>query len=124
MACFIVPAAEAMVTTIVTQVVKKSEAKTCVETHEEPHLKLSRKLGWLNMMLWGGALLLAFEHIWHGEIVPWYPFFTKDPSQILHEMSTVGVAMAVTVTAVWAVMAAVTSAIEKRKADVPKEDPS
>ena len=31
----------------------------------------SRKLKWLNTMLWGGAALLAFEHVWHGEVVPY-----------------------------------------------------
>jgi hypothetical protein len=68
-----------------------------------------RRLGWLNKMLWGGSILLAFEHLWHGEIVPWPPFLTamKNPSDVapmLHEIATVGTAMAVTVTVIWAVM--------------------
>jgi len=33
-------------------------------------------LGWLTNMLWGGSLLLAFEHVWHGEETPWFPFLT------------------------------------------------
>ena len=60
-------------------------------------------------MLWGGALLLAIEHIWHGEVVPWPPFLTamQTPDEIpvmLGEMATIGVGMAVLVTAVWLVM--------------------
>jgi hypothetical protein len=68
-----------------------------------------RRLGWLNKMLWGGSMLLAFEHLWHGEIVPWPPFLTamKNPADVgpmLHEIATVGTAMAVMVTLVWALM--------------------
>jgi hypothetical protein len=63
-------------------------------------------------MLWGGSALLAFEHIWHGEIVPFFPFLTNavnpaDRLEMLHEIATSGVMMAVLVTAVWAVMVAV-----------------
>lgn len=63
--------------------------------------------------------MLAFEHVWHGEVVPWLPFLTvasnpADASVMLHEMSTVGVSMAILVTAVWAVMVLVTNAMEKR----------
>ena len=50
-------------------------------------------------MLWGGAALLAFEHVWHGEVVPYFPFLTAatdpaDRAQMLREMATVGVTMA------------------------------
>lgn len=70
-------------------------------------------------MLWGGSALLAFEHIWHGEVTPWFPFLTaagnpEDAMAMLHEMATTGVAMAVLVTAVWAGMVAVSNVIEKR----------
>ena len=69
-------------------------------------------------MLWGGSALLAFEHVWHGEVVPFFPFLTaaKDPeafSEMLHEMSTVGVSMAVVVTLVWGAMVGVSTALEK-----------
>ena len=65
-------------------------------------------------MLWGGSALLAFEHIWHGEVTPWFPFLTaagnpEDAMAMLHEMATTGVAMAVLVTAVWAGMVAAVS---------------
>lgn len=109
MACFLVPTAEAIVVTAVTAKTPADEAKS-IEQAEG--ISWSRKLGWLKNMLWGGALLLLLEHIWHGEVVPWPPFLTAmanpaDTAEMLHEMATVGVGMAVLVTAVWAVMVAV-----------------
>ncbi len=134
MACFLVPAAEAIVTTIATKVVKKKEKEPKEITvrldgeHTETVKKLpfSSKMKWLNNLLWGGSGLLAFEHLWHGEITPWFPFLTAagDPestSEMFHEMSTVGVTMAVFVTVIWGGMVAVTSLIEK-KAGEPKQD--
>lgn len=133
MACFLVPAAEAVVTTIVTKVVKKNEHKVEAESAsheihtEAPRIKLSEKLSWLNIMLWGGSVLLLLEHIWHGEVVPWFPFLTamNDPeetSQMLHEMFTVGVGMAVLVTAVWVGMCMVSNAILKRRPEPEKTE--
>ena len=107
MACFLVPVAEAAVVTAAAQVVKmKEKKKGTAHTAEETAIPFSRKLQWLCNLLWGGALLLAFEHLWHGEVVPWFPFLTaaSDPAEtavMLSEMSTVGVTMAVLVTAVW-----------------------
>ena len=87
--------------------------------NQVPKVHLSEKLGWLNKMLWGGRALLAFEHIWHGEIVPWFPFLTaasnpEDTAEMLHEMSTVGVTMAILVTVIWGVMVGVSALIENR----------
>ena len=110
MACFAVPAAEAVVTTIVKKNAdKKAEVKN-------PFLK---KINWLNNMLWGGSALLAFEHVWHGEIMPWFPFLTNAQTpvsamQMLREMATSGVAMAVLTTAVWAGIVAFSCKIEKQ----------
>lgn len=127
MACFLVPAAEAVVTTVIKGVVKHSEKEkalkapeSALKAQEEGKIPFSRKLSWLNNMLWGGAVLLMFEHLWHGEIVPWFPFLTaasnpSDAAAMLHEMSSVGVAMALTVTAVWCCMLIAASIIEKRK---------
>lgn len=129
MGCFLVPGAEAIVTTIATHVVKKSEAKKVPERYEVCNhegkiqqvekISLSKKLGWLNKMLIGGSGLLMFEHVWHGEVVPFFPFLTaaNDPAEfsaLLAEMSTAGVTMAVLVTCVWGVMVAGSSIIEKR----------
>lgn len=122
MACFIVPAVEAAVTTVVTKTVEKKEAENKVEVSTG----FSRKLKWLNNMLWGGSALLMFEHVWHGEITPWFPFLTNAidsvaRSEMLHEMATSGVAMTAAVTAVWAGMVAVSTAIEKRTVEAEQE---
>mgnify|MGYP005768355951 CR=1 FL=1 len=66
MACFVVPAAEAVVTTIV----KKNADKKADSKKTEIRNPFLRRMNWLNNMLWGGSALLAFEHVWHGEVVP------------------------------------------------------
>ena len=109
MACFLVPTGEAIVTTIIQKVTEKKEKKSEAAKPPTSGLTWSRKLGWLNKLLWGGSLLLALEHIWHGEVVPWPPFLTamKNPSDIapmLHEIATVGVTMAVCVTIFWVIL--------------------
>jgi len=130
MACFLVSAAEAAIVTVATQFVLAHENKLlpkyrreAEETSEQHTAKIpfSRKLRWLSNLLWGGSLLLAFEHVWHGEIVPWAPFLTAaatpaETTVMLHEMSTVGVGMAVLVTAVWGAMVLVSSSLEKKSA--------
>jgi len=109
MACFLVPAGEAIVTSVVQKVVENREKKVGGERTKKPGLSWSQRLSWLNKLLWGGTILLALEHIWHGEVVPWPPFLTAmgNPAAVapmLHEMATVGVAMAVFVTVVWAII--------------------
>lgn len=112
MACFIVPAAEAAVVTVLA---KRAEIRETGKREKELENKYgakrritAEKLGLLSRLLWGGSVLLAFEHLWHGELVPYFPFLTamyhaKDAVVMLKEMGTVGVAMALCVTAAWAV---------------------
>ena len=128
MACFLVPATEAVVVTVATQILIAHEAKVLPKfkreanassTSAEEKVPFSKKLRWLSNLLWGGSFLLAFEHVWHGEVVPWFPFLTAasnpaDASVMLHEMSTVGVTMAVLVTAVWVGMVLVSNSMAKR----------
>lgn len=119
MACFLVPAAEAIITTAASKVMEKKEPAT-----SEMKIAFSRKLKWLSNLLWGGSALLAFEHVWHGEVTPWFPFLTAagnpaDAMEMLHEMATAGVSMALLVTAVWGVMVAVTGAMEKKAKELP-----
>ena len=126
MACFIVPAAEAIVTTIAAKVIEKKElssasaAQACEETAvSAPKTSFARKLKWLRNLLWGGCALLAFEHVWHGEVVPWFPFLTAmsnpgDATEMFHEMATVGVAMAGLITVVWIGMCIAADKIVKR----------
>lgn len=136
MACFLVPAAEAVVTTIATKKLKKNEKEETVQVtlsdgSQEERVKTpySVKLGWLNKMLWGGSALLALEHVWHGEIIPTFPFLTAvktgEVQGMLAEMGTVGVAMAVLVTAIWGGMVALSSRKEKEILDsstMPQEE--
>jgi hypothetical protein len=109
MACFLAPVAEAIATTVVQKVVEKRGKKTGDGKSETIGLTWGKRLGWLNKMLWGGSILLAFEHLWHGEIVPWPPFLTAmnnpaDVAPMLHEIATIGTAMAVAITVVWGIM--------------------
>ena len=126
MACFTVPAVEAIVVTVVKKVIEKKEKQpeevsVVLDGTPETAYKIpfSRKLKWLTNLLWGGSALLAFEHVWHGEVVPWFPFLTAaadpaDAAEMLHEMATVGVSMAALVTLVWLAMLGVSAVIEKR----------
>ena len=116
MACFLVPTSEAIVTTVIKAVADKKGV-------ESPFIK---RMNWLNNMLWGGSALLAFEHVWHGEVTPWFPFLTnaatpEQASEMFREMATNGVAMAVLVTLAWVAMVSVSIAISKKsiKAEKP-----
>ena len=128
MACVVVPVTEAVITTIAQKVIEKKEKNTTNECAESGKIRFSTKLGWLNKMLWGGSALLVFEHIWHGEIVPFFPFLTgamngEDTAGMLQEMSTVGVGMSLLVTGVWALRLAYTAYMEaKTKKDSAKEE--
>jgi hypothetical protein len=117
MACFLVPMAEAIVLSVVQTQVKRKENMVAASAAEialpapaeKPQITWSRKLSWLNKMLWGGSLLLAVEHIWHGEVVPWPPFLTAMTvpgavGPMLQEMAIFGTSMAVFITVVWGVM--------------------
>ena len=71
-------------------------------------LSLRKKLHLLSNFLFSGSILLVFEHFWHGEIVPFFPFLTgarspEDTYTMLQEMSTVGVSMALLITVIWAI---------------------
>ena len=118
MACFLVPASEAIITTAIEKIVRSKEKKENTE-ESVPKVHFSEKLGWLNKMLWGGSALLAFEHVWHGEVIPVFPFLTAvqngETADMLAEMGTAGVGMAVLVTLIWGGMLAASGVIEKRQ---------
>lgn len=125
MGCFIVPGTEAIVTTVISKVVDKKTPSEDLKK-VEGHISFKEKLSWLNKMLWGGSALLAFEHIWHGEVTPFFPFITamNDPSdaaELFHEMSTVGVGMAALVTLAWTGFVFASSVIEKKNRKVEEE---
>ena len=116
MACFLVPAAEAAVVTVVTKIAEKKGV---------PADGFVKKAKWLTNTLWGGSALLAFEHAWHGEIIPVFPFLTNavdaaDRAEMFHEMGTVGVTMALLITAVWGIAVGIPYRMAK-KAKTAKE---
>ena len=92
MACFIAPMSLAIVTTIFRKKIPEN-----------------LKIGWLNIMIWGGVIMLAVEHIAHGEVILFPPFLTamQTPAEIpimLQEMITVGGTMTVAIILIWTVM--------------------
>lgn len=109
MACFAAPAAVAVVTTVVRKAVQKNEAAALEHTDTatpQVNGKWTRRLGWLNTMLWGGTALLALEHIWHGELVPWPPFLTAVQSAdqvgpMLREIAVYGGTMTAAILVIW-----------------------
>ena len=135
MACFLVSTAEAIVVTAAAQILKKKEMSAEslkleknaeIETKQENKLPWSKKLMILAKLLWGGAFLLCYEHIWHGEVVPWFPFLTAmndpgDTAEMLSEMGSIGVTMAIIVTATWAIMMIVADKIMSRPDKEPEK---
>ena len=121
MACFVATAVEAAVISAVRHTHERKMKNQLCSNQTTEHLQqteytsapniiysdyLMSKLQKLSTLLWGGSFLILIEHIWHGEIVPWFPFFTafKNPDGILpmlYEIATVGTAMAFAVTAAW-----------------------
>lgn len=122
MACFLVPLTEAVLTSAVKGIYGKVVTKSTISEGEK-NLKLesfNSKVSILQKMLYGGSFLLAIEHIYHGEVVFYPPFLTamNDPAdtvEMLNEMSTVGVSMAVLVTAVWGIGLFVCHLLKKSK---------
>lgn len=118
MACFLVPAAEAAVVKAVEKVTEQRTPTGGTAHAGVRRMGMVKKLKWLSNMLMGGALLLLFEHVWHGEVTFWFPFLTAMDSPagtvaMFWEMMTTGVGMAVLITAVWVGMVLVTNAMEK-----------
>ena len=92
MACFIAPMSLAIVTTVFRKKIPEA-----------------LHIGWLNIMIWGGAIMLAVEHIAHGEIILYPPFLTamQTPAEIpvmLQEMAVVGGTMTITIVLIWILM--------------------
>ena len=126
MACFIVPAAEAAAVTVAKKQIARKSRNGATPESTERSLNLVRKLTWLTNLLWGGALLLAFEHLWHGEVIAYFPFLSalterSTTQQMLFEMGTVGVGMALLVTAVWGIGVALIRANERRTNPAPEK---
>ena len=93
MACFVVPLVQAVATSALRRWGKKDSFA-------------GRHLASLELMLWGGTVMLIVDHILNGELTWRFPFFTALQSAdgwdvMLHEMLTVGVPLSVVITLVW-----------------------
>lgn len=96
MACFIVPLTQALATTAY----RKRTAQ-----HDT---FIGRNLRSLELMLWGGSIMLIVDHILNGELTWYFPFFTAlevegGGAVMLREIVTVGIPMSVVITLIWAV---------------------
>ena len=113
MACFTAPLAAAVAAGIARRTVAAKDP------NQPETISWATKLGWLEKLSFGGCALLAFEHIWHGEIIFQFPFLTGvrdgNTAEVLREIATVGGAMTALILAVWIGMLVVSSAIVKRK---------
>lgn len=79
--CFLVPLTQAVVTTIYRVCTKKTDTF------------VGRNLKTLELMLWGGTIMLLVDHLINGELFAWNP----------RELLLVGLPMSVVVTIVWAI---------------------
>ena len=79
--CFFVPLTQAIVTTIYRVCTKRTDTF------------VGRNLKTLELMLWGGSIMLVVDHLVNGEFFAWNPM----------ELLTVGLPMSLAVTAIWAI---------------------
>lgn len=95
MSCFVVPAVGA--------IVSHFASKHADQDQSDNRIVTAKHLSWLTKFLSGGSFLLAFEHVWHGELIPAFPFFTaaENPAEMLYEMATAGGAMTLLIVAAW-----------------------
>ena len=122
MACFTVTAATAVGVAVARHIVKHNEKKN-INVEPVDTLKTSKKLGILEIALFGGSFILAGEHILHGEVTFTFPFLTavKEGGDaiktMLMEMGTVGVGMTLAIVAAWGIGLIIRMLIlKKRKA--------
>lgn len=93
MACFIVPLTQAIATTVYRKHLEKKVQLEGEKRLSTFNFKLSTRLKTLELMLWGGSMMLLVDHLVNGELFAWN----------LREVLTIGVPMSVVVTAVWAI---------------------
>ena len=134
MACFVVSAVAAIGVATAKYVVKHHEKKNELTVAEPKdykfgsEVKWSKKLAYLELMLWSGSFVLAGEHLLHGEVSPYPPFLTaagEGPeaiNEMLTEMGTVGVVMLASLVAVWAVGVLVVDFLKYRKHKASKKE--
>jgi hypothetical protein len=91
MSCYIVPLAQAAITSLC----RKAGVKTGF---------IGRNLASLEKMLWGGSVMLIVDHAINGELFAWTP----------PEMLKVGVPMSLAITLVWVIYALVKERKEQK----------
>lgn len=79
--CFLVPLTQAIATTVYRVCSKQTDTF------------VGRNLKTLELMLWGGTIMLLVDHLINGEFLAWNPM----------ELLTVGLPMSLAVTAIWAI---------------------
>lgn len=124
MGCFVAPVTEAIVVTAAALIVKHKEKKNRDKMQsmakEEKKDTISTRLLRLSKLLFGGGILLIFEHIWHGEVIPYFPFFTAVTegslavNEMLYEISTTGILMAFLCTLAWGVIEIIRYKLDKK----------
>jgi FtsH-binding integral membrane protein len=82
-------------------------------------------INWLLMLLGGGVVALAFEHVAHQEIVLYPPFLTAmsstaDTAVMLQEMATIGSAMLLACVFIWIGMVVYVSKMKETKSKQQK----
>ena len=126
MACFLVSAAAGIGVTAAKYIVRHHEKKNELKVTEPKEYKFgsevkwSKKLAYLELVLFGGSFVLAGEHMIHGEVVPFPPFLTAmanpaDATEMLHEMGTTGVLMLGLLVAAWAIGVLIVDFVKYRK---------
>ena len=128
MACFLVTTAAAIGVGVARHVVKHNEKKSNIDKVElEDKIFSSKKLGYLELTLWGGAILLAGEHAFHDEITYKFPWLTaagegpEAVKEMLFEMGTIGVAMLAILIGAWFGTVMLLRYIKRRKSRLAKE---
>jgi len=130
MACFTVTTVAAIGVGVARHIVRHNEKKvdpTKVDPIKLDTLPVSKKLGMLELGLWGGSFILAGEHVIHGEVTftfPWLTAVSEGPDavkEMLFEMGTVGVGMLAIIVGIWGIGLLVRKLLLKRKAKLAKE---
>ena len=123
MACFTVTTVAAIGVGVARHVVKHNEKKadpTRVDPIKLDNVPFSKKLGILELGLWGGSFILAGEHVFHGEVTYKFPWLTAvaegETIGMLQEMATVGVGMLAIIVASWGIGLLIRRLLLKRKA--------
>ena len=128
MACFTVTTVAAIGVGVARHIVKHNENKkdpTKVDPIKLDTMTVSKKLGTLELALWGGSFILAGEHVIHGEVTYKFPWLTAvaegETMEMLQEMGTAGVGMLLIIVAGWGIGLLIRKLLLKRKAKLAKE---